>query len=294
MKKTFSLFPVNLQLFNEGSTTANGGTTGNSTKGVTATDAMSQVGVEPSPQATNNEGVELDLNARFDELIKGEFKEVYDKRINDTFRKRMKNSKETVDKFEKLQPALQMIAKSYNLDANDIEGLVSAVQNDDRYYEEAALEAGVDVAFFKRLKKAEDEVAANAHNRQMREDIARWHSDFETNVKQVFPNITFDDAMNNPKFVTFMKMGIDALSAVTALNAREAFPAAMEAAAKSAKKKVTDDIMANQRRPVEGAAMSAVGVSPKSDVSSLTDAEIDKILVRVRGGEKGIDFKTKF
>ena len=293
MTKLFSLFPVNLQMFTEGGAPANVGTAGNGATGETATAAVSQVGVQPSPQANVGKGND-DLTARFDELIKGEFKEVYDKKVSDTFKKRMKNSKETVDKFEKLQPALAMIAKGYGVDATDVDAIVDAVKNDDRYYEEEALKQGVDVGFYKRLKNAEDIAQKAQAEEQMRQDIARWHSDFETNVKQVFPNISFEDAMNNPKFVTFMQMGIDALSAVTALNARESFPAAMEAAAKSARKKVTDDIMANQRRPVEGAAMSAVGISPKIDVSKMTNADVERYLERVRGGEKGIDLKTVF
>lgn len=297
MNKTKSYFPAAfelLQIFAEGGSSEGTGT-GNSVTGSMVADAAPQVSVEPSSQATNKpEGNNDDLNARFDELIKGEFKEVYGKRINDTFRKRMKNSKETTEKFEKLQSVLPRLAQNYSVDPNDIDALVAAVQNDNSFYEKEALEAGVDVEFYKRMKQAEEQNQVFEQEKQMRENITKWHDDFETNVKTAFPNLTFDDVMDNPQFVNLMHNGIDALSAVTAIHARDLIPAAMEAAAKEATKRVVDDIAANSDRPVEGAAMSSTAVVPNNNVSSYSDAQIEAVLERVRRGETGIDFKNKF
>lgn len=314
MSKIISLIPVNLQMFAEGSAAAGGGTAGNGTMGATATDAMSQVSdgssnkvtAEPSSQATD--GNTPDLDAEFEKLIKGDYKEQFNKRVENTVKKRLKNSKETETKLKETeaklqatQPALQLLAEYYNVNTDDISGLVKAIQNDDRYLEEEAMKQGLDVNVLRRMKSAERErdVAiaqrdAQIQDQQRREEVSRWYKDFETNVKSVYPNITFDDAMQNEQFIKMMHLGIDALSAVTALNAREAIPAAMEAAAQSATKKVTDNIRANQGRPNEGAAMSSAAVVTKSDVSSLSNADVEKILDRVRSGEKDIDLVNKF
>lgn len=300
MNKTITLNPVTLQLlqlFAEAGTGS--GTAGNGTMGATATAAMSQMGVDanngnqPSPQATDDNNAQ-DLDSRFAEMIKGEFKEQYNKSVESVVKNRLKNSKETTDKFNKLQPALAKIAQNYNVDPTDIDSLVAAVENDNKYYEKEALEAGVDVEFYKRLKTAEDKNRAYDAQEQMRQDIAKWYNDFETNVKPVYQNVDFDAAMNNPDFVRLMRNGIDALSAFTAINARNAIPAAMEAAARQATKQVVDDIAANGSRPLEGAAMGSSAVVTKSDVSSLTDAQISEIAERVKRGERGIDFINKF
>ena len=295
MTKTKGFVPATfalLQIFAEGGA-GEGTGAGNGTTGVTATDAASQVSVEPSSQANNADGND-DLNARFDELIKGEFKEVYDKRINETFRKRMKNSKETTEKFEKLQGVLPMIAKDYNVDPSNIDALVAAVQNDNRHYEQEALEAGVDVEFYKRMKQSEAKNREYEEERERRKAVSRWYDDFETNVKSAFPNLTFEDAMANPQFINLMHNGIDALSAVTAIHAREIIPAAIENATKTATKRVVDNIAANADRPVEGFTMSSASVVSNNNVSSLSDAQIDAYINRVHRGETGIDFKTKF
>lgn len=170
--------PVNLQLFADGVGTAGGTATGE-----TGTAAVSNTGGKANPLANVQYGIQketgdaqvtdvqttenpaVDANARFEELIKGEFKEQYNQRVQDTVQKRLKASKETVDKFNALAPTLEMLGKKYGVDATDIDALSKAIQDDDAYYEEEALEKGITVEQLKEIladyrKRAEEKQQA--------------------------------------------------------------------------------------------------------------------------------------
>ena len=121
-----SLFLINLQLFAEGGAAAGGDGTGSgtSTEGTLATStkgaksnplANVQYGIQDEAQGTaaqaaaGQETVADDRAARFEELIKGEFKDLYDARMQDTIQRRLKSSKDTVDKYNALTPILDLL-----------------------------------------------------------------------------------------------------------------------------------------------------------------------------------------
>ena len=142
-----------------------------------------------------------DRNARFEALIKGEFKDLYDARVQDTIQKRLKGTKETVDKYNELTPTLEMLAKKYGVDASDIKALNKAIEDDDAYYEEEAMEKGVTVEQLKSIKKMERE---NAELRKMNEernnreraerDVAEWMRQAEE-AKRSFPNLDLGEEL---------------------------------------------------------------------------------------------------
>ena len=99
---------LNLQLFAEGAG-GDGGTGADGAMGATATAAMSQTkgdknplanvkyGIQPTEEATPaaevNPNPTEDRNAKFEALIKGEFKDLYDARMQDTIQKRLKGDR---------------------------------------------------------------------------------------------------------------------------------------------------------------------------------------------------------
>ncbi len=134
------LFPMflNLQLFAEGAGGGDGGTGAEGATGVNATAAVSQTGETAAPAAEVISPE--DRNAKFEALIKGEYKDLFDAKMQDTIQKRLKGTKDTVDKYNALAPTLEMLSKKYGVEASDIEALNKAIQEDDTYYEEEALE----------------------------------------------------------------------------------------------------------------------------------------------------------
>ncbi len=311
MVKTI-LFPMilNLQLFAEGAG-GDGGTGSEGAKGETATAAMSQTkGAKTNPLADVQYGVQPtettakettpaaevvqteDRNAKFEELIKGEYKDLYDARVQDTVQKRLKGSKETVDKYNALTPTLEMLAKKYGVDASDINALNKAIEEDDSYYEEEALEKGITVEQLKEIRKMERENAdlKRQMEEQTRKDRAAqqysaWMKQAEE-AKRTYPSLDLNTEAKNPQFLRLLNAGVDVGSAYAVVHKDEIIPAAMQYTAKTVEQKIANKIIANGARPVENGNSSQSAVSTKSDVSQLTKADRAEINRRVARGEK--------
>ena len=304
-----NLFPMilNLQLFAEGAGGGDGGTGSEGTTGATVTAAVSQnkgaknpladvkygiqdEGASPSPEVSKP--TTEDRNAKFEELIKGEYKDLYDARIQDTIQKRLRGSKETIEKYEALAPTLEMLAKKYGVDASDITALNKAIEEDDSYYEEEALEKGMTVQQLKEVKKMERENAAlreqmEAQNRKdnAAQQYATWMRQAEE-AKKLYPNLNFETEARNPQFRQLLLSGIDVGSAYLVCHKDEIIPAAMQYTAKTVEQKLTNKVIANGARPSENGNSSQSATVVKSDVSQLSKADRAEIIRRVQRGEK--------
>ena len=308
--KTSSFFPANLQLFAEGSGAAGGE---GATTGETGTAAVShkggkanplanvQYGIQPENSNANdaqvtdvqtNEEPAVDANTRFEELIKGEFREQFNQRMQETVQKRLKSSKETVDKFNALAPTLEMLGQKYGVDATDIDALTKAIQDDDAYYEEEALEKGITVEQLKSIRKIERENAnlkAQMDAERARQNADRIYSEWmqqAEDAKKVYPSFDFRAEMQNPKFQSLLRSNIDVRTAYEVIHKDEIIPAAMQFAVKTAEQNITNKIIANGSRPVENGNGSQGASITKSDVSTLNRADRAEINRRVANGER--------
>ena len=298
--------PLDLQLFAEGG--GDGGTGAEGATGATATAAVSQTkgvknplaevkyGIQPkeetAPAAEVTETPTEDRNAKFEALIKGEYKDLYDQRMQDTVQKRLKSSKETVDKYNALTPTLEILAKKYGVDASDVEALNKAIEEDDTYFEEEALEKGISVEQLKEIRKMEKENAEL--KRQMEEQnrkenanklYAQWMEQADK-AKAVYPSFDLRAEMQNPKFVDLLRSNIDVRTAYEVIHKDEIIPAAMQFTAKAVEQKLTNKIIANGARPAENGNSSQSASVVKSDVSTLTKADRAEVNRRVLRGEK--------
>lgn len=296
---------IDLQLFAEGGGTGDGGATGVTgeaaapqTKGAKNPLADVKYGIQPAEaQAAtvqNQETVETtpDRNEEFKKLIKGEYKDLYDADVQDIVQKRLKSTKETVDKYNSLAPTLETLAKKYGVDVNDIAALNAAIEDDDAYFEEEALEKGVTVQQLKEIRKMERENADL--KRQMQEQNAQqnasklyaaWMEQAE-DAKSVYPSFDLRAEMQNPKFVDLLKSNVDVRTAYEVLHKDEIIPAAMQFTAKKVEQKLTNKIIANGARPSENGISSQSAAQVKSDVSQLSKADRAEIARRVARGEK--------
>ena len=212
--------------------------------------------------------------------------------MQDTIQKRLKGTKETVDKYEALAPTLEILAKKYGVDASDIKALNKAIEEDDSYFEEEALEKGITVEQLKEIRKMERENADL--KRQMEEQnrkenankvYAQWMEQAEQ-AKSVYPSFDLRAEMQNPQFVNLLRSGIDVKTAFEVLHKDEIIPAAMQYTAKTVEQKLTNKIIANGARPSENGNSSQSATVVKSDVSQLSKADRAEIIRRVQRGEK--------
>ena len=301
--KIFHLIPMlNLQLFAEGAS-AGGGDGGTAEgAGVTAPVAgVQKAGKNPlanvkygiqEESAPVAEVTPPDRNAKFEELIKGEYKDLYDARVQETIQKRLKSSKETVDKYNALAPTLELMASKYGVDASDIEALKKAIEEDDSYYEQEALDKGMTVKQLKDVKRMERENAelkAQMEEAQRQENgkklYAQWMNQADE-TKKVYPSFSLEAEMQNPKFVDLLRSNIDVRTAYEVTHKDEIIAGAMQFTAKTVEQKVANKIAANGARPIENGMSSQSPSLVKSDVSQLSKADRAEIIRRVQRGEK--------
>jgi hypothetical protein len=307
MDKNIS-FPMllNLQLFAEGAGGGDGGTGAEGAKGVTATAAMSQTKGVKNPLADVKYGIQEgdapvaeveatpteDRNAKFEALIKGEYKDLYDARVQNTIQQRLKGQKETVDKYNALAPTLEVLAKKYGVDASDVNALNKAIEEDDSYFEEEALEKGISVEQLKEIKKIERENATlrqQMEEQNRRDNANRFYAQMmeqAESVKTVYPSFDLRAEMQNPRFVDLLRNNVDVRTAYEVLHKDEIIPAAMQFTAKTVEQKLTNKIIANGARPAENGNASQGATVVKSDVSQLSKADRQEIIRRVQHGER--------
>ena len=309
--KTKNFIPMlSLQIFAEGGGAAGAGAGDGGTaqgQGVTAAAALPQTkGEKNNPLADVKYGIQEDVapaaevqqtatpdrNAEFEKLINGEYKDLYDARMQDTIKKRLKGTKETVDKFNALVPTLELLAKKYGVDASDINSLNKAIADDDSYYEQEAMENGMTVQQLKEFKKMQRE---NAELRQQMQEqqrqenanklYATWMNQAQE-AKKVYPSFDMKTEMNNPEFVKLLRSNVDVRTAYEVLHKDEIIPAAMQFTARTVEQKLTNKIIANGARPSENGMSSQGAAVVKSDVSQLSKADRAEIIRRVQRGEK--------
>lgn len=233
-----------------------------------------------------------DLSAEFDRLIKGEYKELYNAKVQETVQKRLKNTKETADKYTALAPVLDMLSKRYGVDSSDISALSKAIENDDSYYESEALERGISVEQLKAIKKVERENAElkrqmNAQNaeKEAKRIYGEWVEQAER-AKAKYPDFELETEIQNPQFADLLRRGIDAETAYTVIHKDEIIPAAMQYTAKRVEQKIRNSVIANGARPSENGINSPASSVVKNDVTQLTRADREEIIRRVGRGEK--------
>lgn len=308
---------LDLQLFADGGAAGDGGNGGNGGEGtgVTAEAAAPQgkKGVK-NPLADVRYGIqeeevpaaevqqqkdekqepkgEPDREKEFEKLIKGQYKDLYDKSMQDILRSRLKGTKETSDRLSALTPALELLGKKYGVDPTDSAALSKAIADDDSLYAEEAMDKGMDVGTFKQLRQME---AANARMRsqlarqeqlqQAQQQYARWERQAEE-AKLTYPGLDLKQECRNDKFMELLKAGVDVGSAYLVLHKDDIIPAAMQHAAKTVSEKLSGKLMAGSNRPSENGTGASGAVITKTDVTKLTKADREEIRRRVARGEK--------
>lgn len=308
--KSESIIPMlSLQIFADGGASAGGTGDGGTAQGqgVTAGAASQHSGAKGNPLADVKYGIQpeesapaaevqetttTDPNAEFEKLIKGQYKQQYDAKVQDTIQKRLKGTKEAVDKFTALQPTIEILARKYGVDAGDIEALNKAIEDDDSYFEQEAMEKGMSVKQLKEFRTIERENAdlrQQMQERQKQESANRLYSQWmqqAEDTKKVYPSFDLRDEMGNSEFVKLLNSNVDVRTAYEVLHKDEIIPAAMQFTAKTVESKIANKIAAGGARPAENGMNTGSAAVVKSDVSQLTKADRQEIIRRVARGEK--------
>ena len=299
-------FELDLQLFADGAA-GDSGTGEGTNAGVTEAAAALQNKGRKNPLADVKYGIQEeeqppvaeaeeeeapDRESTFEELIKGEYKDLYERRVRDTIQKRLESTRDTVNRYKALTPVLEMLESRYGVKAGDAEALRKAIEEDDNYYEAEAAQRGMPVEQYKAVKKMEMEnqrLRQAMSEQESRENASRLYQQWleqEQDMRQVYPQFDLQSELENEQFLRLMRSGIDMRTAYEVIHKDEIIPAAMQFAAKTAERKVVNKIRANGSRPMENGVQDQSASLVKTDVSQLSKADRDEIVRRVARGEK--------
>ena len=185
----------------------------------------------------------------------------YNKQMQATVQARLRSAKGAEETLAKLAPALEVLARKHNLDpANmDYDALTQAINNDDDYYEDKALQMGVSIETAKKIDQQERETARQQREQaktleqqKIQQHIAKLEQQGEA-MKQTFPNFDLRTELQNPAFarMTSPNVGISVEDAYYAVHRNEIQSAAMQVTAQKTAQKISNSIQAGSRRPEE-------------------------------------------
>lgn len=306
-------YRMNLQLFGEG---GDGGAPG--AAGGEAEAAVSQVaagkktssnplanvqyGIQEGEKAESGtaqvitfEETTPDRKSEFEKLIKGEYKEQYDERVQALLNKRFKTQGVLEERQRQMAPIMDILAQKYGVDTTDgidYEKLRQAIYDDDAYYEEEALQKGIPVSALKEMKRMERENTEFKQAMAEREREDANHKAYETllrqsdEVKKLYPGFDLATEMDNQNFARLIAANVDARTAYEVVHRDEIQPAMAQYVAQRTAQKIAQNIQSGTNRPTENGAAASGGIVAKTDVSKLTKDDRAEIMRRVARGEK--------
>ena len=224
----------------------------------------------------------------------------YNKQMQAVVQSRLRAAKGAEEALHKVTPALELLARKYDLDpANiDYEALAKKVNDDDGYYEDKALSMGVSVETAKKIDQQERdtqrqqrEEAKNLQDQKLRNHFNNLVQQGES-MKKVFPNFDLQKELQNPAFarMTSPNVNISVEDAYYAVHRNEIQAAAMQATARQTAQKISNSIQAGSRRPdeagVSGQAPSATTFDYSKASRDQREAFKADLRARMARGEK--------
>ena len=285
---------LDLRLFDgDGGDGGDGGTAG------FTGDAAPEMGAEAESDTIVTTADQEQREADFNRFLKDN-KDLDEKRMQRVFNDRFKDYKALQEKSEtltRMQPLFDRLSEKYGISSNDPDALLKAVEDDNTYYEDEAMEKGLTVEQLKHIKKIERENAEfkRAAEEQARRNnadriYAQWQQDAEK-TKAIYPTFDLERECSDPqtgaRYVDLLKSGIDVKTAFEVVHKDELLSGAIRYAVESTQKKTVNDIRARGLRPAEnGASGNGASTVKALDPSAMTRAQREEISRRVMRGER--------
>ena len=268
----------NLQLFAEG---GDAGDTGNAG--------------EPAEVVDVNEETDKQIEkaTKWKELIDGEYRDEYKKSVSEHLDRRFKETKELKDRLKEKERLSAFLSQRYEVDPEDSDAILQAMQNDDALFAEQAAERGLSTEQYKEVRRLEFENAElqREHDRAQadaaaQEIYADWVRQSDQ-LKTQFPDFDLQTELDNQDFVSMLQNGISVEHAFKVLHMDDIMGGLAEYTAKNIASKVTEGIRTKGMRPTEnGIGHSSRPIKEQIDANNLTLDDIKKITERVQNGER--------
>lgn len=237
----------------------------------------------------NSENDEVSLDEQFDAIIKGDFKEAYDKKVQSHIKHRLGDVKKIETENKEMKAVIDVLAQRYGID--NPSDILKRLEDDSRLWEDAAEEAGLTVEQYKEmqgLKRENSQYRAQEIARSRAQEAQKIYDgwlDEANQVKQRYPNFNLEDEIKNPDFRGLIQNNIPMEKAYETIHLNEIVQGVSEFSARRAEENAVLKIQNRKARPKENIASSSSGVIIKDDPSKFTAKDRAEIIKRAARGE---------
>lgn len=260
----------------------------------------------------NSTDGEENAEEEFEKLINGKYKDAYQSKVESFVKDRMSTKNKQISDMQKKESTgnqiFALIANKYNVQPDDLDGLLKAVSEDKDLFADKALAAGVTTEearndFFNQQKtNAQEEELENLRREKAARELDTHLRSIAAETMKEFPNFNLEDEFQNPAFRTaldFIAQQKNEQNEKTGRNdeiydlttaykmahfdqlqkdlVKRSSSAAISAAAQS--------IQSGARRPTENAVKKSGTTTQRKNVEDMSDAEFDAFYEKVRRGE---------
>lgn len=235
------------------------------------TKVQAQAAEPVTPSGTADSGAApAQPRSTWDDILKDpEYKKAFDEQVQGIIQKRFKSTMEREQKYDKLNPALEMLAKKYGKDTGDFDGLAQAIVDDDELYKAKAATMGVDVKTAKELTQNEIELTklrnlqANSIKAQQAMDHMNRLTAQANELRTEFPDFNLEREMQNDTFVrlTAPNSGLSVKDAFYAIHHKEIEEARQQKLTQQAMAAATASVRAGQSRPKENGSATPATIT---------------------------------
>ncbi len=262
----------------------------------TTSDGATSLDTEGNPTGAGKTDVQTTsdtLEARkkaFNDLINGEYKDLYQENFQQVFDRRFKQVKGMEAELASHKEVVDMLKSRYGVD--DVAKVKTALAEDTEYWEAVAEEHGMTVEQYQAMQKLERENAElkairqrQIGQQQFQQQIDNWYKEADK-VKELYPSFDFKTEAQNPEFLSLLRNGNSVEHAYKVLHFDELTQNAARVAAQTADAQAQARIKQKASRPSENGTSSQSAAIVRNDVSTLTRKERAEIARRVARGEK--------
>ena len=256
-------------------------------------EAEAEAPAEADAQTPEPEPEKPAKRASFDELMKdAEYAREMQKRIDQAINRRFAKVKAAEEQNGRLQPALNLLATKYGVEAGDVDGLIEAINGDSDLIEQQAMDAGMEPDAYREYQriKAENEAFKKAEaERQRQAQIESAYKEWQQQAEQArlkYPGLDLAVESRNEQFTQLLGAGINVLTAYEVVHQDEIQRGLISRAAADAQKQTLAKIANKQGRPRENAAGKTQAATVKADPTKFSTRDFDEIMRRAARGEK--------
>lgn len=240
---------------------------------------------------TTSNTLEERRKAYFDLINSEDYKDIHTQESQRMINRRFSETKNLQQQVDDFGPVKDILMQRYKVEDGDMGKLLKALENDDKYWSEAAEEQGLTVDQYKRIQQMERQLKeSNLREQRMlsqqraEQQMKKWDAEAQS-LKGIYQNFDLQSEAQNPQFMSLLRSGVPMQTAYEVVHMDDIKAGIQRMTASATEKQVTDNIRAKGQRPAENGTSSQSAFTVKDDVSKLSKADRRNIAVRSRRGE---------